>query len=385
MTIDHTHPILMVDDDEFMLAFMEETLGQHYPVRIANHPETALGMMRAAPPALLLTDVRMPGMDGFALCEAVKSDPALADIPVLFLSGLDGVDEHVRGYAVGGEDFVTKPVDPQLLLAKVQRVLQSVAECRQLREQAGFANSTALVAMSSMSETGSLLEALKQFNQCADYPALGQAVLVALQAFEVDGVVQLLPADAPPLVLKRHGQASALEASVLHHMAGMQRIMQFRNRLAITYPRLHLMITNLPVHDEARCGRLRDHLAVLAESAEVRLNALQFEYQSRRQGSAIRDTVAQLGRVLGDIDRMQRQGRADATLHLNSVLERVEAALLGMGLTQRQETSVIAMIRDGFDELASGRLAEEHFQNALTQAIGDLQSVLFGEPQRASA
>lgn len=385
MTIDHTHPILMVDDDEFMLAFMEETLGQHYPVRIANHPETALGMMRAAPPALLLTDVRMPGMDGFALCEAVKSDPALADIPVLFLSGLDGVDEHVRGYAVGGEDFVTKPVDPQLLLAKVQRVLQSVAECRQLREQAGFANSTALVAMSSMSETGSLLEALKQFNQCADYPALGQAVLAALKAFEVDGVVQLLPADAPPLVLKRHGQASALEASVLHHMAGMQRIMQFRNRLAITYPRLHLMITNLPVHDEARCGRLRDHLAVLAESAEVRLNALQFEYQSRRQGSAIRDTVAQLGRVLGDIDRMQRQGRADATLHLNSVLERVEAALLGMGLTQRQETSVIAMIRDGFDELASGRLAEEHFQNALTQAIGDLQSVLFGEPQRASA
>lgn len=385
MTIDHTHPILMVDDDEFMLAFMEETLGQHYPVRIANHPETALGMMRAAPPALLLTDVRMPGMDGFALCEAVKSDPALADIPVLFLSGLDGVDEHVRGYAVGGEDFVTKPVDPQLLLAKVQRVLQSVAERRQLREQAGFASSTALVAMSSMSETGSLLDALKQFNQCADYPALGQAVLAALQAFEVDGVVQLLPADAPPLVLKSHGQASALEVSVLHHMAGMQRIMQFRNRLAITYPRLHLMITSLPVHDEARCGRLRDHLAVLAESAEVRLNALQFEYQSRRQGSAIRDTVAQLGRVLGDIDRMQRQGRADATLHLNSVLERVEAALLGMGLTQRQETSVIAMIRDGFDELASGRLAEEHFQNALTQAIGDLQSVLSGEPQRASA
>lgn len=385
MTIDHTHPILMVDDDEFMLAFMEETLGQHYPVRIANHPETALGMMRAAPPALLLTDVRMPGMDGFALCEAVKSDPALADIPVLFLSGLDGVDEHVRGYAVGGEDFVTKPVDPQLLLAKVQRVLQSVAERRQLREQAGFASSTALVAMSSMSETGSLLDALKQFNQCADYPALGQAVLAALQAFEVDGVVQLLPADAPPLVLKSHGQASALEVSVLHHMAGMQRIMQFRNRLAITYPRLHLMITTLPVHDEARCGRLRDHLAVLAESAEVRLNALQFEYQSRRQGSAIRDTVAQLGRVLGDIDRMQRQGRADATLHLNSVLERVEAALLGMGLTQRQETSVITMIRDGFDELASGRLAEEHFQNALTQAIGDLQSVLSGEPQRASA
>ena len=385
MTIDHTHPILMVDDDEFMLAFMEETLGQHYPVRIANHPETALGMMRAAPPALLLTDVRMPGMDGFALCEAVKSDPALADIPVLFLSGLDGVDEHVRGYAVGGEDFVTKPVDPQLLLAKVQRVLQSVAERRQLREQAGFASSTALVAMSSMSETGSLLDALKQFNQCADYPALGQAVLAALQAFEVDGVVQLLPADAPPLVLKSHGQASALEVSVLHHMAGMQRIMQFRNRLAITYPRLHLMITTLPVHDEARCGRLRDHLAVLAESAEVRLNALQFEYQSRRQGSAIRDTVAQLGRVLGDIDRMQRQGRADATLHLNSVLGRVEAALLGMGLTQRQETSVIAMIRDGFDELASGRLAEEHFQNALTQAIGDLQSVLSGEPQRASA
>lgn len=385
MPIDHTHPILMVDDDEFMLAFMEEALGQHYPVRIANHPETALAMMRDAPPALLLTDVRMPGMDGFALCEAVKADPALADIPVLFLSGLEGVDEHVRGYEVGGEDFVIKPVDPQILLAKVQRVLQSVAERRQLREQAGFASSTAMLAMSSMSETGMLLDALKQFNQCADYPALARAVLASLQAFEVDGVVQLLPPDAAALALTAHGQASALEVSVLHHMAGMERIMQFKNRLAISYPRLRLMVSNMPLHDEERCGRLRDHLAVLAESAEVRLHALHFEHQSRRQGGAIRDTVAQLGMVLADIDRMQRQGRADATLHLNSVLDRVEATLLGMGLTQRQENHIITMIREGFDELAVGRLAEEHFQNALSQAIGDLQTVLHGETQQASA
>ena len=385
MTMDHSHPILMVDDDEFMLAFMEETLGQHYPVRIANHPETALAMMREQPPAVLLADVRMPGMDGFTLCETIKADPALAEVPVLFLSALDGVDEHVRGYEVGAEDFVTKPVEPQVLLAKVERVLQNVAERRQLRDQAGYATSTAMVAMSTMSETGTLIDALKRFNHCADYPALARAVLASLQAFEVDGVVQLLPPDAAPLALTARGQASALEVSVLHHMAGMERIMQFKNRLAISYPRLRLMVSNMPLHDEERCGRLRDHLAVLAESAEVRLDALQYEQQSRRQGSAISDTVAQLGRVLGDIDRMQRQGRADATLHLNSVLGRVEAALLSMGLTQRQEASIVNMIRDGFDELATGRLAEEHFQNALTQAIGDLQSVLHGEQQRASA
>jgi CheY-like chemotaxis protein len=385
MTIDHTHPILMVDDDEFMLAFMEETLGQHYPVRIANHPETALAMMRVQQPALLLADVRMPGMDGFTLCETIKADPVLAEVPVLFLSALDGVDEHVRGYEVGAEDFVTKPVEPQVLLAKVERVLQSVAERRQLRDQAGYAASTAMVAMSSMSETGMLIDALKRFNHCADYPSLARAVLASLQAFEVDGVVQLLPPDAAPLALASHGQASALEISVLHHMAGMERIMQFKTRLSISYPRLRLMVSNMPLHDEARCGRLRDHLAVLAESAEVRLDALQHEQQSKRQGCAISDTVAQLGRVLGDIDRMQRQGRADATLHLNTVLGRVEAALLGMGLTQRQEESVVTMIRDGFDELALGRLAEEHFQNALTRAIGDLQSVLDGPQTAASA
>ena len=385
MTMDHSHPILMVDDDEFMLAFMEETLGQHYPVRIANHPETALAMMRQQPPALLLADVRMPAMDGFTLCEIIKADPALADVPVLFLSALEGVDEHVRGYEVGAEDFVTKPVEPQVLLAKVERVLHNVAERQQLRQQAGYATSTAMVAMSSMSETGTLIDALKHFNHCADYPALAQAVLAALQAFDVEGVVQLLPPDAAPLALKSHGQVSPLEISVLHHMAGMERIMQFKNRLSISYPCLHLMVSNMPLHDEARCGRLRDHLAVLAESAEVRLHALQYEQQSRRQGSAISDTVAQLGRVLGDIDRLQRQSRADATLHLNSVLDRVEAALLSMGLTQRQEQDIVAMIRDGFDELASGRLAEEHFQNALTQAIGELQTVLPPAAQQASA
>lgn len=374
--MDDAATILMVDDDEFMLAFMEETLGQYYPVRIANHPETALRMMRDQPPALLLTDVRMPGMDGFTLCESVKADPLLAEVPVLFLSALEGVDEHVRGYDVGGEDFVTKPVEPPVLLAKVQRVLQTVAERRQLREQAGFASSTAMQAMHSISETGCLLAALKQFNQCADYPALARAVLAALSSFEVDGVVQLLPADASPLALNATGPASPLEISVLHHMAGMQRIMQFRQRLAISYPRLRLMVRDMPWHDEARCGRLRDHLAVLAESAEVRLDALQIEHQFRRRGSAMADTVSRLGQVLGDIDRLQRQGRVDATLQLNSMLDRLEVMLLGMGLSQRQEQAIIHSIRHGFEALAVGRLAEEHCQNALSDAIDELQTAL---------
>ena len=74
----------------------------------------------AQPPDLILLDVRMPVVDGFAACRLLKADPVTRDIPVLFLSALDDPDERVAGLAIGGVDFITKPYHPAEVFARVR-------------------------------------------------------------------------------------------------------------------------------------------------------------------------------------------------------------------------------------------------------------------------
>jgi len=174
MSDDHRATLLVVDDDRFMQEFITDSLGEHYLVQCASSGEEALALARQQAPALMLVDVQMPEMDGYALCRAVKDDWDISDTPVLFLSALDGIDDRLRGFEVGGEDFVTKPVNPRVLQAKIARVLALQQERSQLKSQAQYATSTAMTAMTSMSETGLLLEVMKRFNQCAAPRELAQ-------------------------------------------------------------------------------------------------------------------------------------------------------------------------------------------------------------------
>ena len=370
--------LLVVDDDLFMQQFIADSLGEHYRVLCADSAGAGLELARQQQPALMLVDVQMPDMDGYALCREVKDDWDISDTPVLFLSALDGIEDRLRGFEVGGEDFVTKPVSPRILQAKIARVLALQQERRQLKSQAQYATSTAMTAMTSMSETGLLLEVMKRFNQCSEPRELAQALQESLALFGVDGPVELLLSDDASIALNNRGPASELEISVLHHMAGMDRITQYKSRLSISYPHARLVVVNMPLDDPDRCGRLRDHLAMLLEAAEARLAAINSARLASRRGDAISGTIETLTQVLADIDHKQRQGRADALTVLNGVLMRLEQSLVGLGLTERQEEALLDLVRAGLEDVYGSQQAEAGYQDQLSAAVNALQQAIHG-------
>ena len=112
--------ILIVDDNKNnvkLLADMLRTAG--YTVRLANSGALALRSVRAKYPALILLDIRMPDMDGYAVCQALKADESTADIPVIFISILENIHEKIRGFQIGGVDYITKPFSEEEVLARV--------------------------------------------------------------------------------------------------------------------------------------------------------------------------------------------------------------------------------------------------------------------------
>jgi len=112
--------ILIVDDEPNNVRLIVETLaGFGFELLTVLNGESALIAAREAGPKLILLDILMPGMDGFETCERLKQDPLTAAIPVIFLSALGEVEHKLRGFELGGVDYITKPIDPREVLARV--------------------------------------------------------------------------------------------------------------------------------------------------------------------------------------------------------------------------------------------------------------------------
>jgi len=112
--------VLVVDDTPENLQLMHALLRERYRVLLANGGVAALRLARLEPrPELILLDIMMPELDGYAVCEALKADPETAPIPVIFLTARSQVEDEERGFRSGCVDYITKPISPPTLLARV--------------------------------------------------------------------------------------------------------------------------------------------------------------------------------------------------------------------------------------------------------------------------
>ncbi|MDY7014520.1 MAG: response regulator [Cyanobacteriota bacterium] len=116
--------ILIVDDEPKNLRVLSTLLSDRgYRVRQALDGPTALKAARVARPDLILLDVLMPGMGGYEVCQELKRDPLVCEIPIIFLSALDRAQDKVKGFEVGGVDYITKPFHIEEALARIDRQL----------------------------------------------------------------------------------------------------------------------------------------------------------------------------------------------------------------------------------------------------------------------
>ncbi len=126
--------ILIVDDTPESLAFMNEALaGAGYTVLVAMDGEQALNIARLMTPDLILMDGVMPRMDGFETCRALKASPDSEDVPVIFLTGLSDSSDVLKGLEAGGVDYLTKPVNLDEMLARVQVHLSTAMKTKSAR------------------------------------------------------------------------------------------------------------------------------------------------------------------------------------------------------------------------------------------------------------
>ena len=115
--------ILIIDDHKDLLDLMEEILGEDHKVYLAENAEQAQEILDSEVIHLVISDVMMPGMDGFQLCQKIKSNIAYCHIPVMLLTSRNGMKDHIQGFENGADAYVAKPFAEELLKIQVASLL----------------------------------------------------------------------------------------------------------------------------------------------------------------------------------------------------------------------------------------------------------------------
>jgi signal transduction histidine kinase len=128
--------VLVVDDTPDNLALMSGLLTDEYRVKVASNGEKALRIAASdSPPDLILLDIMMPDLDGYAVCERLKGEPKTANIPVIFLTAKSDMEDERKGLELGAVDYITKPISPPIVMARVRNHLALKAMTDSLRDR----------------------------------------------------------------------------------------------------------------------------------------------------------------------------------------------------------------------------------------------------------
>jgi CheY-like chemotaxis protein len=131
--------ILVVDDERLNINVLVDLLKPDYKMMAAKNGEQALKAVRIAkPPDLILLDIMMPEMDGYEVCRRLKADDATRDIPVIFVTAMVDTSDETKGLEVGAVDYLTKPISPPIVQARVKTHLALRRNMTELRKAYGI-------------------------------------------------------------------------------------------------------------------------------------------------------------------------------------------------------------------------------------------------------
>jgi putative two-component system response regulator len=160
--------VLIVDDAPENVDILKSILKPHYALKVATSGRVALQISASShPPDLILLDVLMPEMDGYEVCRLLKAAPATRDIPVIFVTARADADDEVKGFALGGVDYITKPVSAPVVLARVATHLALHDRSRLLEEL--VQQRTAMLESKTLELQETRLQILQRLGRAGEY------------------------------------------------------------------------------------------------------------------------------------------------------------------------------------------------------------------------
>ena len=351
MSSSATFKVFVVDDDPVVRDVISAILDGDCLTTAFESAEDCLKHLQTEQPDFFLLDVNLPGMDGYELCRIIKNDASLSSIPVTFVSSRDTIEERIKGYDAGGEDFIVKPFEPEELLRKLRVAQGMIANQKTLATQVQEAEQLSSLVIASMDETGILLQFMSKLIAIDTVDEVANESLEMLRRFGLEGVIQTRVAGTQRTI-SANGTDLPLEMSIIEHVRTQGRIFEFSRRSVHNFERITLMVNNTPIEDAEFCGRLRDHLSVAAQGIDARLSTLELVNTLKHAQAGIRNALESIGDTIMELQHVQKEN-TDASTRMTVELQKTLLdSFYRLGLTDNQERFLQDMVGDFMNRMS---------------------------------
>lgn len=365
--------LLVVDDDSMIRAFYDAILSSTYEIHAAESGEEALEVCQMVTPDLILLDVEMPGINGYDTCRKLRE---FSNAPIVFATSYQNIEEHLKAFDAGGDDILTKPLVPEILLRKVELAIKKKHTQAKLIEEKTTLQNMAMDVMTAMSEGGVLLNFVRASLTCRSYEELAKKLINSLQEFNLEGIV-VLRHGGDLTYMTSHGEPSVLEISILEKSSKMGRIFQFKRNMVINYDQVSIVVPNMPEGDDEKSGRIRDNIAILAETAEAFCENVDMRKKSMERAENMQIAVFEATKVVSGIKEKQTGMLMDVRVLLQDLTDKIESTYSFLGTTNEQERTISSSMNDSVQEilnvLAVGNQLNEQFATVVTMLKGNEQ------------
>lgn len=361
--------VLVVDDDRSTRAYHEAILAKEYNVETAESGNDALQMLGELSPDLIVLDIEMPGLDGFETCRRIRESSI---VPIIFVTAHNSLESRLEAFEAGANDVITKPISHDLMLMKAGRAIQTHLSYQRLHLEKESFQSMAMNLLSSVDETGILLNFLRNSIQCRSYYELAARLAEAARLLEMQcyGVIRTSTGDQ---YFRSDGEPTGLEKDVLSKVSTMGRIFQFKRQLVVNCTHVSIIATNAPIESPEKASIFRDNLTMLTETAEALAENVEMRQESMARAEQLQIALMGASNAVHSLQDQHRQMLADTRMLLQELVDNTEKSFSWLGTTTEQEVAINNTMNQSVEQILELLSTRGQFETEFATVLGSLR------------
>lgn len=335
--------VLLVEKTRGLLPEVANSLENEFLVTEAMSGEEAMEYVqkKGKAPNVVLIETSLNDTSGYQVCEQIKRHPGSEGANIILVNDDASLDDKIKGYDAGASDFISgKPV-PEEVVRKVKLAASRDWQLEQAEAEKQAAMDTAMTAIVNAGEQASIIHFMRESFKCDSVNALAQLIVDTVASFGLHTTVQI---ETPKSTVNAtsNGCISPLEIQLLSTFQKIGRIHQRGQRLILSYGNISQLIKNMPIDDDEKCGRFRDHFAIILEGAVSRLKALLILQE-------LDEVLVETNESLSDLSDLQATQKKKNVEIMDRMQQDILNNFFNYGLTEEQEKALLTIV-EGYSE-----------------------------------
>ena len=290
--------VLSIDDNHQNLSLIQQALEDSFDIISSPGEESIEELVHDCEPDIVLLDIMLSQSNGYDICKSIRAMKGIKKTVIIFISSLHSLDDKIKAYEAGGNDYICKPVNIEELLFKLESYQSLLQEQQALEIQMEEASLAAFASMQQSSDLGILFDFFSKSMSIKHLDALYKATESVFNKFQLNCAIEFRTINT----IKQYApqKLNKLETEILDLGKQARRIVPFGKNVLFNSKQCSLLVKNLPTDEQTR-GRLQDHLAIFLDIIDSRIIAIEQE-QNREK-----DQTQVVNQIRSNIDNNRSQ------------------------------------------------------------------------------